>query len=142
MSSSTVPVTASAMKVMIGCAHLWFVTIHPFEGDNGRITRAIADMPLARSEGIPLRFYSMFARIRSERKIYYDMLETTQKGDLDVTQWLEWFLGCLERAFSGAETFSQPCLEKRYFRTRHAMAAINERQRDMLNQLLDGFEGN
>ena len=85
-------------------AHLWFVTIHPFEDGNGRIARAIADMSLARSEESPQRFYSMSAQIRSERKAYYDMLEATQKGDLDVTPWLEWFLGCLDRAFDGAET--------------------------------------
>ncbi|WP_440639423.1 Fic family protein [Bradyrhizobium sp. PUT101] len=122
-------------------AHLWFVTIHPFEDGNGRIARAIADMSLARSEGIPQRFYSMSAQIRSERKTYYDMLESTQKGDLNVTPWLEWFLGCLERAFTGAETILAAVLEKADFWKRHAAARINERQRDMLNRLLDGFEG-
>ncbi|OKO87630.1 cell division protein Fic [Bradyrhizobium sp. NAS80.1] len=122
-------------------AHLWFVTIHPFEDGNGRIARAIADMSLARSEGIPQRFYSMSAQIRSERKTYYDMLESTQKDDLDVTLWLEWFLGCLDRAFSGAETILAAVLEKADFWKRHATAQINDRQRDMLNRLLDGFEG-
>jgi len=122
-------------------AHLWFVTIHPFEDGNGRIARAIADMSLARSEGIPQRFYSMSAQIRSERKTYYDMLESTQKGDLNVTPWLEWFLGCLDRAFTGAETILAAVLEKADFWKRHATARINERQRDMLNRLLDGFEG-
>jgi Fic family protein len=122
-------------------AHLWFVTIHPFEDGNGRIARAIADMALARSEGIPQRFYSMSAQIRAERKTYYDMLESTQKGDLSVTPWLEWFLGCLDRAFSGAETILAAVLEKTEFWKRHAAARINDRQRDMLNRLLDGFEG-
>ncbi|MBP1093724.1 Fic family protein [Bradyrhizobium diazoefficiens] len=122
-------------------AHLWFVTIHPFEDGNGRIARAIADMSLARSEGIPQRFYSMSAQIRSERKTYYDMLESTQKGDLNVTSWLEWFLGCLDRAFTGAETILAAVLDKADFWKRHATARINERQRDMLNRLLDGFEG-
>ncbi|MCA6121232.1 Fic family protein [Bradyrhizobium sp. WSM 1704] len=122
-------------------AHLWFVTIHPFEDGNGRIARAIADMSLARSEGIPQRFYSMSAQIRLERKTYYDMLESTQKGDLNVTRWLEWFLDCLDRAFTGAETILAAVLEKADFWKRHAAAQINDRQRDMLNHLLDGFEG-
>lgn len=122
-------------------AHLWFVTIHPFEDGNGRIARAITDMSLARSEGIPQRFYSMSAQIRSERKTYYDMLESTQKGDLNVTPWLEWFLGCLDRAFSGAETILAAVLEKADFWRRHATARINERQRGMLNRLLDDFDG-
>src|SRR3546814_5816420 len=86
-----------------GVAHLWFVTIHPFEDGNGRIARAIADMSLARSDESPPRFYSMSAQIRQERKVYYDLLERTQKGDLDITPWLEWFLACLDRAFDGAE---------------------------------------
>src|ERR1700691_4615678 len=83
-------------------AHLWFVTLHPFDDGNGRIARAIADMALARSEGSPQRFYSMSAQIRLERNAYYNMLETTQKGDLNITPWLEWFLTCLDRAFDGA----------------------------------------
>jgi Fic family protein len=122
-------------------AHLWFVTIHPFEDGNGRIARAIADMSLARSEGIPQRFYSMSAQIRAERKTYYDMLESTQKNNLDVTPWLEWFLGCLDRAFSGAETILAAVLEKADFWKRHANAQLNDRQRDVLNRLLDGFDG-
>jgi Fic family protein len=122
-------------------AHLWFVTIHPFEDGNGRIARAIADMSLARSEGIPQRFYSMSAQIRAERKTYYEMLESIQKGDLNITPWLEWFLGCLDRAFSGAETILATVLEKAEFWKRLAAAKINDRQRDMLNRVLDGFEG-
>ncbi|WP_425993043.1 Fic family protein [Brevundimonas sp. TWP2-3-2] len=122
-------------------AHLWFVTIHPFEDGNGRIARAIADMALARSEHSPQRFYSMSAQIRLERKTYYTLLETTQKGDLDITAWLEWFLDCLERAFEGAESILANVLAKARFWERHQQAAFNERQRKMLNLLLDGFDG-
>jgi Fic family protein len=122
-------------------AHLWFVTIHPFDDGNGRIARAIADMSLARSEDSPQRFYSMSAQIRVERNAYYDMLEATQKGDLDVTQWLEWFLACLDRAFDGAEAILAHVFRKAEFWKQHAEAVINKRQRDILNRLLDGFEG-
>jgi len=122
-------------------AHLWFVTIHPFEDGNGRIARAIADMSLARSENSPQRFYSMSAQIRVERKAYYDLLEATQKGDLNVTSWLEWFLGCLDRAIDGAEKTLAGVFQKAEFWKKHAGAAINERQRDILNRLLNGFEG-
>ena len=122
-------------------AHLWFVTIHPFDDGNGRIARAIADMSLARSEDSPQRFYSMSAQIRLERKEYYDLLEATQKRDLDITPWLEWFLGCLDRAFDGAEKTLASVFQKAEFWKTHAAARINERQRDMLNRLLDGFEG-
>jgi Fic family protein len=122
-------------------AHLWFVTIHPFDDGNGRIARAIADMSLARSEDSSQRFYSMSAQIRLERKAYYDMLEATQKGDLDITPWLEWFLGCLDRAFGGAEKTLVAVFQKADFWKKHAAAKINERQRDILNRMLDGFEG-
>jgi Fic family protein len=122
-------------------AHLWFVTIHPFDDGNGRIARAIADMQLARSEKSPQRFYSMSAQIRQERKAYYEILEHTQKGDLDITGWLQWFLACLDRAFDGAEEILATVLKKAEFWKKHAGQALNERQRDMLNRLLDGFEG-
>jgi len=122
-------------------AHLWFVTIHPFDDGNGRIARAIADMALARSEDSPQRFYSMSAQIRLERKAYYDLLDATQKGNLDVTEWLDWFLGCLDRAFDGAEQTLAAVFQKAEFWKKHAAAKINERQRDILNRLLDGFEG-
>jgi Fic family protein len=122
-------------------AHLWFVTIHPFADGNGRIARAIADMSLARSEDSSQRFYSMSAQIRVERKAYYDMLEATQKGELDITPWLEWFLGCLDRAFDGAEQTLAAIFQKADFWKKYAAAKINERQRDILNRLLDGFEG-
>ncbi len=122
-------------------AHLWFVTIHPFADGNGRIARAIADMALARSEDSPQRFYSMSAQIQQERNDYYDFLETTQKGDLEITPWLEWFLGCLDRAFDGAETTLEAVFRKAEFWKKHAAAPLNERQRDILNRLLNGFEG-
>src|ERR1700688_1859992 len=108
-------------------AHLWFVTIHPFEDGNGRIARAIADMSLARSEDSSQRFYSMSAQIRVERKAYYDMLEATQKGELDITPWLEWFLGCLDRAFDGAENTLAAVFQKADFWQKHAAAKTNER---------------
>lgn len=122
-------------------AHLWFVTIHPFEDGNGRIARAIADMALARSDGSSQRFYSMSSQIRIERKAYYDVLEATQKGDTDVTGWLGWFLGCLERSFDGAEVTLAVVLAAARFWERHAGEAFNERQRIMLQRLLAGFEG-
>jgi Fic family protein len=124
-----------------GIAHLWFVTIHPFEDGNGRIARAIADQQLARSEESTQRFYSMSAQIRQEREAYYDILEATQKGDLEITPWLEWFLGCLDRAFDGAETILAAVFRKAKFWERHAAENFNERQKTMLNRVLDGFEG-
>ncbi|QEX18083.1 cell division protein Fic [Hypericibacter terrae] len=124
-----------------GIAHLWFVTIHPFDDGNGRIARAIADLQLARSEQSPQRFYSMSAQIRQERKAYYDILERTQKGELDITEWLMWFLACLSRAFDGAEGILAGVLKKARFWDKHAGDPLNERQRDMLNWLLNGFEG-
>ena len=124
-----------------GIAHLWFVTIHPFDDGNGRIARAIADLTLARSEKTAQRFYSMSAQIRAERNDYYDRLETTQKGDLDITDWLDWFLACLGRAFDGAEMILSGVLGKALFWERHADPRLNERQRAMLNRLLDGFDG-
>ncbi len=122
-------------------AHLWFVTIHPFDDGNGRIARAIADMALARSEGSPQRFYSMSAQIRMERAAYYGILEATQKGDLDVTGWIEWFLGCSDRAFDSAEIILASVLAKARFWERHAGAPLQDRQRLVINRLLDGFEG-
>ena len=129
------PVLKSAL------AHLWFVTIHPFDDGNGRIARAIADMWLARSEGSPQRFYSMSAQIRRERKTYYDVLESTQKGHLDITDWLAWFLACLERAIEGAENTLAGVLLKSQFWNSIKAQALNGRQRLMITKLLDGFEG-
>jgi len=124
-----------------GVAHLWFVTIHPFDDGNGRIARAIADMVLARSEHSAKRFYSMSAQIRQERKAYYEILESTQKGALDITGWLEWFLACLSRAFDGSEKILAGVLSKARFWDRLADTEFNKRQRDMVNRLLNGFEG-
>ena len=122
-------------------AHLWFVTLHPFEDGNGRIARAIADLALARSEQSAQRFYSMSAQIRKKRKAYYDILEKTQRGTLDITAWLEWFLDCLNHAFEGAETITGNVLHKAQFWQRHGVSALNDRQRLVLNRMLDGFEG-
>jgi len=127
--------------IKAGLAHLWFVTIHPFDDGNGRIARAIADLALARSERSAQRFYSMSRQIRQERAAYFDILERTQRGSLDVTLWMEWFLGCLSRAIDGAQTTLAAVLAKARFWQTLGTAPINERQRLMLNRLLEGFEG-
>jgi Fic family protein len=124
-----------------GLAHLWFVTIHPFEDGNGRIARAIADMALARYERSSQRFYSMSAQIEQEHKEYYDILESTQKGTLDVTAWMLWFLDCLGRAIDGAHITLKAVLDKARFWDRLKDAPLNNRQRAVINRLLDGFEG-
>ena len=124
-----------------GITHLWFVTIHPFEDGNGRIARALAEMMLARSEKTTQRFYSFSAQIRRERDKYYDCLEDTQKGNLDVTDHLFWFLDCLGRAFEGAEKTLADVLHKSTFWDKHDSSALNERQRKIINMLLNGFEG-
>ena len=124
-----------------GLAHLWFVTLHPFEDGNGRIARAIGDLALARSEETAQRFYSLSAQIRLERNAYYETLERTQKGDVDVTSWLSWFLGCLDRAIGGAETALTLVLRKAQFWNAAASKSLNNRQRLILNQLIGGFEG-
>ncbi|MXY66804.1 MAG: Fic family protein [Gammaproteobacteria bacterium] len=122
-------------------AHLWFVTIHPFDDGNGRIARAIADMALARSEMIRQRFYSMSSQIMAERKDYYHVLEWTQKGDMDVTRWQEWFLGCLHRAIGGSAVTLDAVMIKARFWDRFAKEPLNSRQIKIMNKLLDGFEG-
>jgi len=122
-------------------AHLWFVTVHPFDDGNGRIARAIADMALARSENSSQRFYSMSAQIRQERNLYYEILERTQKADMDITRWMQWFLECLGRAIDGAQTALSAVLAKASFWERIRGIAINDRQKLVLNRLLDGFEG-
>jgi Fic family protein len=127
--------------VKAATAHLWFVTIHPFDDGNGRIARAIADLALARSEGSPQRFYSMSSQIRLERAAYYDNLERTQKGDVDISDWLVWFLGCLQRAIAGAQGLLSAVLDKARFWERAAAHSLNDRQIKVLNRLLDGFEG-
>jgi len=125
-----------------GIAHFWFVTIHPFEDGNGRISRAIADMALARAEGTIERFYSMSTQIEAEKKQYYLKLEQSQKGGVDITSWLEWFLGCLGRAIAGAEAGLASVLRKaKVWERINNQSPVNERQRKVINRLLDGFEG-
>lgn len=127
--------------IVAGIAHLWFVTVHPFDDGNGRIARAIADLALARSEDSAQRFYSMSSQIRRERNRYYEMLETTQKGDLDITPWLQWFLECLDRAFDKAdETLSAVMAKARFWESAQGKP-LNDRQQLVINRVLDGFEG-
>ncbi len=134
------PETDPVIKAAL--AHFWFVTIHPFEDGNGRIARAIADMALARADGTPQRFYSMSWQIEAERRDYYDVLEKTQKGDLDITDWLLWFVECLGRSLARAqETLSAVLLKARVWQ-HVGQGRVNERQRQIINRLLDGFEGN
>lgn len=130
-----------------GIAHLWFVTLHPFEDGNGRIARAIADMQLARADGSRERFYSMSVQIRQERNAYYNILEKTQKNTqatktgINITTWLEWFLVCLNRAFGTTESTLADVLKKAGFWKSHPAELINERQKTIINKLFDGFEG-
>jgi Fic family protein len=127
--------------VKAGLAHFWFVTVHPFEDGNGRIARAVGDMALARAEKSGQRFYSLSAQIQRERKEYYDRLEATQKGDLDVTTWLEWFLGCLLRAIQSTDETLAQVLAKARFWQHWAGTPLNDRQIKLLNGLHDGFDG-
>ena len=124
-----------------GMAHLWFVTLHPFDDGNGRIARAIGDLLLARADGSPQRFYSLSAQIQRERRDYYDILERAQKGSLDVTSWLKWFLENLNVAVNTAQHTLDAVLAKTRFWQRWATTPLNERQVKLLNRLLDGFEG-
>lgn len=124
-----------------GIAHLYFVTLHPFEDGNGRITRALSDMLLARADGIPQRFYSMSAQIMTERKEYYNQLERAQKGDLDITKWLHWFLNCLLNAITNADTMLDTVVQKYRFWQKAKGFALNNRQQKMINLLLDNFKG-
>lgn len=127
--------------IKAGLAHLWFVTLHPFDDGNGRIARAVGDLLLARADGSPQRFYSLSAQIQRERKAYYDILKHTQKGTLDVTDWLAWFLDALHRAVDQAQHTLDAVLAKARFWQRFAGTPMNERQVKLLNRLLDGFEG-
>jgi Fic family protein len=122
-------------------AHFWFITIHPFDDGNGRIARALTDMLLARADGINQRFYSMSAQIHKERKTYYNRLEVAQKASVDVSSWHVWFLECLERTLYSTDELLKDVLQKSNFWNRHAQTALNERQKLMLNKILDGFEG-
>lgn len=134
-SKETDPVLKAAL------AHFWFVTIHPFEDGNGRIARAIADMSLARADGSKDRFYSMSSQIEAERKDYYRHLELTQRGELDVTAWLAWFVGCLSRAIESSDERLAGVLNKARIWQRLQNRPVNERQRTVINRMLDGFEG-
>lgn len=125
-----------------GLAHFWFVTIHPFEDGNGRIARAIADLALARADGMAERFYSMSTQIETERKEYYRQLERAQRGTPDVTAWMEWFLGCLGRSIQRADEMLSGVMFKARLWEKINVAPVNERQRIVINRLLDGFEGN
>jgi Fic family protein len=131
--------------VRAGVAHFWFVTVHPFEDGNGRLARALTDMALAQDEKLSARFYSLSSQVMAEREAYYAILEKTQQGDGDITAWLEWFLGCFERAVAGSETLLAGVLLKARFWQRHAGVNLTDRQRKVLNRLLDagpgGFEG-
>jgi Fic family protein len=135
------PAQAEPALVRAGLGHLWFVTLHPFDDGNGRIARAIGDLLLARADGSPQRFYSLSAQIQRERKAYYDILERTEKGGLDVTEWLLWFLQMLGEAVNLAHHALDAVLEKAHFWQRVSGVALNERQVKILNRLLDGFEG-
>lgn len=127
--------------IKAGLAHLWFITIHPFEDGNGRIARAITDMLLTKSDGISQRFYSMSAQIRLVRNKYYDILEKAQKGTLDVTDWLVWFLNCLKDALISSDQILERVMNKHRFWIRHATQVLNSRQVLMINKLLDDFSG-
>jgi Fic family protein len=134
--------TGTDCVLKAGIAHLWFVTLHPFDDGNGRIGRAITDMLLARSENTNQRFYSMSAQIRKERKEYYNILEKTQKGSLDITVWLVWFLECLLRAIENTEETLASIFIKASFWQKFTDITLNERQKKVINKLLDNFEGN
>lgn len=122
-------------------AHLWFVTIHPFEDGNGRISRALSELLLARSDEQSYRFYSLSTQIRKERNSYYDLLEKTQQSALDITNWLEWFLNCLLHAIENSEKLLEKIIYKHSFWIKHSIVNINDRQRKILNMLMDDFEG-
>jgi len=128
--------------VRAAISHFWFVTIHPFDDGNGRIGRAITEMELSRSDQSSDRFYSMSSQIFSERKDYYEQLESAQKSGLDITQWIEWFLGCLSRAIDASEVNMDSVLEKARIWENINHFSINERQKKVINRLLDDFEGN
>jgi Fic family protein len=129
------------LVIKAAVAHFWFVTIHPFDDGNGRITRALTDMVLAQSDKSTDRFYSMSAQIRIERKLYYEILEKSQKGDLDITPWLLWFLECLRGALHATEQLLKKVLFKGDFWQKNAEVSLNERQKKLLNKYLDGFDG-
>jgi Fic family protein len=136
---NAVPETDLVVKSAL--AHFWFVTIHPFEDGNGRIARALADMLLARAEQSTQRFYSLSSQIQQERNAYYEVLEKSQKGSLDITPWIEWYLNCMKHAIAASEKTLEAVLVKARFWEAHAGQSFNERQQTVINRLLDGFEG-
>lgn len=127
--------------IRAGLAHLWFITLHPFDDGNGRVARAIGDMALSQAEQTSIRYYSLSAQIQRERDDYYQALERTQKGDMEVTAWLEWFLGCLLRAVQSANQEVSFALDKARYWSQWTSLALNDRQIRLMNRLLDGFEG-
>lgn len=130
----------SILKAAI--AHLWFITIHPFDDGNGRLARAITDMQLSKSDGVNQRFYSMSTEINKQKKSYYTILERTQKGDLNITEWIIWFLDCLKNSIISSSTIVDKVVKKHQFWVKNARFISNERQQKMLNKLMDNFEGN
>ena len=126
--------------IKAGITHLWFVILHPFDDGNGRIARALTELLLARSENSPTQFYSMSSAIEKERKMYYKQLEITQLGDLDITEWLVWFLETLEKAIKNADVLLKTTLDKAKFWGKHQSESFNDRQSKMLNMLFDGFK--
>lgn len=133
--------TATHPVLKAGLAHLWFVTLHPFDDGNGRIARGIGDLLMARADGSPQRFYSLSAQIQREQRDYYEILERTQKGTLEVTPWLKWFLETLRRAVAEAHHTLDAVFSKALFWQRWAAVPMNIRQVKVLNRVLDGFEG-
>ena len=131
--------TESMIKAAI--AHLWFVTIHPFDDGNGRIARAITEMQLSRSDGTPKRFYSMSNQIQADKKNYYDILERTQRGNGDVTEWVQWFLDCLKKSIDATEETLSSVLRKASFWEKYSEVTFNARQKKLINMLFDGFFG-
>jgi Fic family protein len=123
-------------------AHLWFITIHPFDDGNGRIARAITDMQLSKADGVNQRFYSMSAQINNQKKSYYNILEQTQKDDLEITKWIVWFLECLKKAIISSNSIVDKVVRKHQFWMKNSLQISNDRQREMLNKLMDNFEGN
>jgi len=131
----------SDQLIKAAMAHLWFVTIHPFDDGNGRIARALTDMQLARADGLNQRFYSMSNQIRVERKVYYEMLELTQKGTQNITEWIHWFLNCLFRAITNSEIQAKDIFSKAKFWEHNKTTLFNQRQIKMLNKWFDGLDG-
>lgn len=131
--------TESIIKAAV--AHLWFVTIHPFDDGNGRIARAITEMLLSRSDGTPKRFYSMSNQIQVDKKTYYDILERTQRGNGDITEWVLWFLDCLKKSIDATEETLSSVLRKAGFWEKYSEVSFNARQKKLINMLFDGFFG-